>query len=159
MYEGKLIQDTTVESMHPTMNNAFGGTAFLGTTDYLGEQWLYSRVDFSNISQLHNKKIIKAILHIPKLNKSNGLLTANRISSRFCSFGSNWKNKIPVTKQFSESFISNGYHHIDITSLVRRIGKQSESFVIKTKATDNKSTVISTGDSFFNPQIIELKYK
>ncbi len=159
MHEAKLFQDTTVESLHPTINNAFGGTAFLGNTEYFGEQWLYSRLDFSNMPQLQNKKIIKAVLHIPKLNKSDCLLTADRISSRFCSFGSNWKNKIPIIEQFSESFISSGYHHLDITALVGCIKKQSESFVIRAKSQDSKQAVISTGDSFFKPQIIEIKYE
>ena len=32
LYEPKLFQDTTVESNNPTINNAFGGVGFIGTT-------------------------------------------------------------------------------------------------------------------------------
>ena len=49
LYETKLIQDTTVESANPTMNNAFGSFAFVGNTVQYGEQWLYSKVDFRKL--------------------------------------------------------------------------------------------------------------
>ena len=159
MQETKLFQDTTVESRHPKMNNAFGGTAFLGQTDIFGEQWLYSRLEFSNLPQLQNKRILKAILHIPKLNNSNCLLTIHHISARFCSFGSNWKNKISITDPLTESVISNGYYHLDITNLIRDIKKKSENYVIRAKDLNSKPAIISTGDSFFKPQILEVKFK
>ena len=38
MQETKLFQDTTVESKNPTMNNAFGGVAFIGNTKAFGVQ-------------------------------------------------------------------------------------------------------------------------
>lgn len=41
MYENKLFQDTTVESMNPSVNNAFGGIGFIGNSSVYGEQWLY----------------------------------------------------------------------------------------------------------------------
>ncbi len=65
LYEDKLFQDTTVESLNPQSNNAFGGTAFIGNTSSFGEQWLYSRLDFSKMSELMYKKINHAILHVP----------------------------------------------------------------------------------------------
>ena len=159
MQETKLFQDTTVESRHPKMNNAFGGTAFLGRTDTFGEQWLYSRLELSNLPQLQNKRIAKAILHISKLNCSDCLLTIHRISTRFCSFGSNWKNKISITDPLTESVASNGYYHFDITNLIRDIKKKSENYVIRAKDLNSKPAVISTGDSFFKPQILEVTFK
>ena len=57
MYEPKLFQDTTVESKHSDLNNAFGGISYLGKSNFFGEQILYSRLEFSNISYLQNKKI------------------------------------------------------------------------------------------------------
>lgn len=159
MHEAKLFEDTTVESQHPSINNAFGGSAFLGETKYFGEQWLYSRLNFSILPQLHNKKIMKAVLHIPKLNNGDCLLVANRILERFCSFGSNWENKISITEQFSESVASNGYHHLDTTELVRNINDKSGNFVVLAKAQKNKLAVISTGDSYYHPQILEIKYQ
>ena len=71
LYESKQIQDTTVESANPEVNNAFGGTAFIGNTTEFGEQWLYSRPDYSKFSELTDRQIIKAVLHMPKLNRSN----------------------------------------------------------------------------------------
>ena len=159
MQETKLFQDTTVESRHPKMNNAFGGTAFLGKTDTFGEQWLYSRIELSNLPHLQNQRVIKAILHIPKLNGSKSLLTIHRIAARFCSFGSNWENKISITNPLSESVSSNGYYHLDITNLFRDIKKKSENYVIRATDLNNKPAVVSTGDSFFKPQILEVKFK
>ena len=60
MQETKLFQDTTVESKHPKLNNSFGGISFLGETKNFGEQWLYSRLETSNILQLQKKKPQKA---------------------------------------------------------------------------------------------------
>ena len=94
LYERKLFQDTTVESLNPKINNAFGSTAFIGNTALFGLQWLYSRPDYSRIPELMDKRINKAILHMPKYNKNNVELSAFRVAARFCSFGSNWDNKI-----------------------------------------------------------------
>ena len=158
IYEPKLFHDTTVESLHPEENNAFGGIAFLGESKSFGEQWLYSRLEISNIAHLQRKKIIKTVLHIPKLSRSVTSLTVNRISTRFCSFGSTWQNKISITDPVAESFASNGYYHIDVTNLLGNLEKKSENYVIRTKNTD-KTAVIPTADNFYTPQILEVQFQ
>ena len=158
MQEPKLFQDTTVESKHPTMNNVFGGVSFLGTSKDFGEQWLYSRLEISNIAQIQSKKIIKSILHVPQLGYNTTPITVHRISERFCSFGSNWENKIAVKDTVATSSESNGYYHLDLTKLLGNFRKKSENFVIRGNAT-NKPVIISTGDSFYSPQILEVKYQ
>ena len=62
LYEAKLFQDTTVESAHPDTNNAYGAVAFVGKTQQFGEQWLYSRPDFSKIPDIVSERIEKALL-------------------------------------------------------------------------------------------------
>ena len=156
--EPKLFQDTTVESMHPTVNNAFGGTSFLGTSKAFGEQWLYSRLDISNISHLQGKKVIKSILHIPQLGYNLSPITVSKISERFCSFGSNWENKIPIRNTIALSYDSLGYYHLDITKLLGNLKSRAENFVIR-GTNSNKPAIIPTGDSFYAPQILEVKYK
>ena len=156
--EPKLFQDTTVESMHPTVNNAFGGTSFLGTSKAFGEQWLYSRLDISNISHLQGKKIIKSILHIPQLGYNISPITVSKISERFCSFGSNWENKISVRDTIALSSGSLGYYHLDITRLLGNLKNKAENFVIR-GTNQNKPVIIPTGDSFYAPQILEVKYQ
>lgn len=158
MQETKLFQDTTVESQHPKQNNAFGGISFLGKSKHFGEQWLYERLEISNISQLQGKKILKTILHIPRLGHSDTPLTVNRISTRFCSFGSNWENKIAITDPISESSFSNGYYHLDMTRLFGNLRQKSENFVIRGKAA-SKPAIIPTGDNFYAPQILEVQYQ
>lgn len=156
--EPKLFQDTTVESMHPTVNNAFGGTSFLGTSKAFGEQWLYSRLDISNISHLQGKKIIKSILHIPQLGYNISPIAVSKISERFCSFGSNWENKIPIRDTIALSSSSLGYYHLDITKLLGNFKNKAENFVIR-GTNQNKPVIIPTGDSFYSPQILEVKYQ
>ena len=158
MQETKLFQDTTVESQHPQLNNAFGGISFLGESKHVGEQWLYSRLEISNISPLQGKRILKTVLHIPQLGRYITPLTVNQISTRFCSFGSNWQNKITITDPVAESSISNGYHHLDMTKLLGNLGKKSVNFVIRGKST-NDPAIIPTGDSFYAPQILEIKFQ
>ncbi len=161
MYENKLFQDTTVESNNPCVNNVFGSIAFIGNTNEYGEQWLYSRPDFSILSDLINKKIQNATLHIPTLNKSNVILKAHKVSSRFCSFGSNWDNKIPIAEPITSSIMSNGYQNIDITNLLTDkdgLLTYSDGLILRTKIKNSGFTVISTGDSYCSPQILEIKY-
>ena len=158
MQENKLFQDTTVESVHPQMNNAFGGISFLGKSESFGEQWLYSRLELSNIPQLQGKRILKTFLHIPQLGYNTVPFTVNQISTRFCSFGSNWQNKITVSSPISESFFSNGYHHLDMSNLLGNLTKKSENFVIRGKAT-SKPVIIPTGDNFYTPQILEVNFQ
>ena len=156
--EPKLFQDTTVESMNPTVNNAFGGTSFLGTSKLFGEQWLYSRLDISNISHLQGKKIIESILHIPQLSYNISPITVSKISERFCSFGSNWENKISIRDTIALSSGSLGYYHLDITKLLGNLKNKTENFVIR-GTNQNKPAIIPTGDSFYTPQILEVKYQ
>ena len=162
MQDEKLFQDTTVESKNPKQNNAFGGTAFIGSTDAYGEQWLYSRPDISKIKDLFNKSIKKAVLYIPTLNQSGTLLTMVGLKTRFCSFGSNWNNKKMGYVNVSSSESVPGYHRIDITNIITnsyRIQPGTEGWIIKSGSKDNGFSVISTGDSFYAPQILEITFK
>lgn len=158
MQEEKLFEDTTVEREHPTLNNAFGGMSFLGNSKLFGEQVLYSRLQISKLSGIQNKKIIKSILHIPQLGYNRPQITANRISERFCSFRSNWENKIAITDAIANSSASNGYYHLDMTNFLEDFTKESENFVIRATST-NKPVIIPTGDNFYAPQILEVRYE
>ena len=160
LYENKLFQDTTAESANPAVNNAFGGTGFIGTSSAYGEQWLYTRPDLSRIPELSDRRIRKAILHLPKLNRGGAEISAFRVSSRFCSFGSNWNNKIPGDVLTADSVTANGYQSLDITSLLSdpRTGAvlSPEGMILKPKRKDCGFSVIATGDSCLAPQILEI---
>lgn len=157
MQEPKLFQDTTVESLHPTINNAFGGTAFLGNSKMFGEQWLYSRLEASNLAHIQGKKITKCILHIPQLGYNDSPITVSKISERFCSFGSTWENKKAIKDMIALSSPSCGYYHLDLTRLLGNLKNKSENFVIR-GTNPNKPIIIPTGDSFYSPQILEVNY-
>ncbi len=162
LYEPKLFQDTTVESKNSKANNAFGGVGFIGTTREYGEQWLYARPDFSKMPELSGKKILRTILHLPRLSRTATELTATGVAARFCSFGSAWHNKIAETSPVSTPQISNRYLDLDLTSVLSdahgRLFK-GEGFILKPKKRDDGFSVIATGDNYFTPQILEIHYR
>lgn len=163
LYENKLFQDTTVESGNPASNNAFGSVGFIGNTSAYGEQWLYTRTDYSRMPEVMDKHIRKAILHIPKLNHSKMEICAYKVAARFCSFGSSWNNKIPSTKSISDAFSNSGYQNIDLTSLLvnSRTGTitKTEGLILKPKIKDNEFSAIATADSYYAPQILEINFR
>ena len=163
LQEQKLFQDTTVESRNPGMNNAFGSTAFIGETALFGEQWLYSRPDFSRIAQLYGRPIQQVTLHIPKQIQSQAELSAFRVASRFCSFGSTWNNKISGGSLVAYSESQGNYHHLDMNALFLNSQTQyltsTDGFILKTKVKGSGFTVIPTGDSFYMPQILSVRYR
>lgn len=162
MYDRKLFQDTTVETKNPDENNVYGGTAFVGKTDMFGEQWLYSRPDFSCISDIAQKEIKKVVLHLSQFNKGPAL-SVYSIINRFCSYGSSWNNKVKesgILKQFIQGDFRQS---VDLTELLvdpltGRL-KPSHGFLIKTDMRDSGFSVMATGDSFFAPIIIEINYR
>lgn len=163
VYENKLCQDTTVESMLPKMNNVFGNTAFVGYSSYYGEQWLYSKFDLSRMEDIIDRRIYKVKLHIPKLNNSGIDLVAFETVGRFCSFGSTWNNKIYANNQISESVANNKYYSFDLGGIA--ISKDTKRYVnpqgivIRPKYKRNGVAVLATGDSYCNPQILEINYR
>lgn len=162
LHQNKLFQDTTVESANLAMNNVYGTTAFIGHTELFGEQWLYTRINYAILQEFLNRRIEKVIMHIPLLNSDCDNLTAYSIPSRFCSFGSNWDNKITIAEHVTDSKYNNGYHNFDITRQVidpkTKYLKASEGVVIKTKYKKKNISVIGTGDSFYAPTILEIRY-
>lgn len=163
MYESKLIQDTTVESRNPEMNNAFGSTAFVGQTDEFGDQWLYSRVDFSMLSELIEKKINKLLFHLPIHNCTDIPIDSYKVVNRFCSFGSNWTNKMATSNFVSRSVLTKHYCSFDLSVFCGGTPKdyyiQPNGFVLKNANVSNQFVPVSTGDAYYYPQIIEINHK
>lgn len=162
-YEPKLFQDTTVESLHPTQNNVYSSIAFIGKTNEFGEQWLYSRPDFSKISELYAKKIYKAILHIPVFDGQGEELKIYFPERRFCSFGSNWEKKIPHNEQCITAVCGEKYLSIDVTEHFRNPVSEhltyNEGLIFKKTNEKEKYVALSTGDSYLAPQILEIRHE
>lgn len=162
LYENKLFQDTTVESMNPYTNNAFGSIAYIGNTNEYGEQWLYSRLDYSRIPEIMDKQIQKAILHMPKFDNNKVKFRAYKVAARFCSFGSNWENRIAGEIPISDSFFNSDYQSIDLTSLLidqhTKTFTKSEGLILKPQKKGAGFSAVSTADSYLAPQIIEINY-
>lgn len=149
--------------MNPSTNNAFGSVGFIGNSSAYGEQWLYSRLDYSRIPEIMDKRIHKAVLHMPKLNQSKVEFSAYKVSARFCSFGSNWDNKIPGETPVSDSASQSGYQSLDFTSLLvdgrTKTITKSEGLILKPKIKGSGFSVIATGDSYLAPQIMEINFR
>lgn len=162
LYELKLFQDTTVESNNSKTNNVFGSVGFIGNTVEFGEQWLYSKLDYTIIPELSDKKILHATLHLPKLNLNSAALRASKVSARFCSFGSNWDNKILETSLQNDLQTIDRYVNLDISPFITNKQNrlvQSDGFILKSKKKDSGFSVIATGDSYYLTQILEINYK
>ena len=163
MYELKLIQDTTVESANPNDNNAFGSVAFIGNTSQLGEQWLYSRFDLSNITGWLDKRVINATWYIPQYSKTNNRISAFQLVSHFCSFGSNWDNKVGFAHKIGEVEGIGKYSIVNVTKMFLDFQKQTNvrqhGVVLKASKNDNSSSAFSTADSYYCPQLIAIHYK
>lgn len=163
LYEPKLFQDTTVESLHPDANNAYGAVGFIGKTNQFGEQWLYSRPDFSKISDLNSQRIEKALLHIPILNGSTENVDVYIPEKRFCSFGSTWNKKINATTKAATSDNNGKYLTIDVTAMYTNRTEHTlvynEGLILRKPKGKNNYVAISTGDCYSAPQILEIKFK
>ena len=162
LYEPKMFQDTTVESLHPDTNNAYGAIGFIGKTKQLGEQWLYSRPDFSKIADFTAERIDKIFLHIPILNGSLENVDIYIPERRFCSFGSTWNKKVNASPKIASSNNDGKYLTIDVTPNFTNNTDHTlvynEGFILK-KSKKNGFIAISTGDCYSAPQILEIKFK
>lgn len=163
LYEPKLFQDTTVESLHPDTNNAYGAVGFIGKTKEFGEQWLYSRPDFSKIPDIVSERIEKVLLHIPILNESDESVDVFIPEKRFCSFGSTWNKKINASPKIASSNNQGRYLTIDVTTMFTNRTDQAlvynEGLILKKPKGKNNFIAISTGDCYSAPQILEIKFK
>jgi len=163
LYEHKLFQDTTVESIHPDKNNVYGAVGFIGNTKQFGEQWLYSRLDITKIPEILSERIEKVILHIPSFYGTADNIDVFVPEKRFCSFGSTWNKKINYSERACSSIINGRYLTIDATNIfTNKSGHElvyNEGFIIKPQKEKKDFLAISTGDSYFAPQILEIKLK
>lgn len=161
MYEEKLFYDTTVESRNPRINNAYGTVGFIGTSEEFGEQWLYSRPNFSKLQDVSTYRILKAVFHIPKLNVGSEGLSAHKLAHRFCSLTSTWENKTPGSILSTSATPSNCYFDIDLLGFLTDYrGKLTtvEGIIIKPNKKAGSFSAISTGDCCYAPQILEIRY-
>ncbi len=163
MYEPKLMQDTTVESATATQNNAYGATAFVGRTDEYGEQWLYLKANLHALAHLKDRKLLSAKLHIPIINGSGEHVQAFMLPSRFCSFGSNWNNKLAyIPDAIAEKSCSNAnYVTFDVTRAIaeglNKGSKESAGVLIKSLS-KTECALLATGDCYAFPQLLEVEY-
>jgi hypothetical protein len=100
---------------------------------------------------------------MPKLNWSDVGVCAFKVTSRFCSFGSNWNNKVPGGMVIADSQTANGYQSIDLTPLLvdqrTRTMLRTEGVILRPKVKGSGFSVLSTGDSYYAPQILEINYR
>lgn len=156
MYEPKLFQDTTVESNDSQCNNVFGGMAFIGNTDIYGEQWLYIRPDMGLVDSIPCDSIRYAKLHLPVYRDEHSNIKAYKVSRRFCSFGTNWDNKVPINSKGIIPSKHDGYLSFDITNIF--VGR-TLGYIIKPELNNDGYICVSTGDNYIRPVILECCYR
>lgn len=161
LYEEKLFQDTTVSEAFIWENNVFGTTAFLGRSKTLGEERLYIKPRFDLLNQYRSCDIQSILLLIPKIAKDCPEIEAYRMDKRFCSFGSNWGNKVPHSRycipvtQDADNIV------LDLTECMVENGKLKFFYGILIKCVEQTMSygVVATGDCLSFPIILEVRYK
>ena len=158
-YEQKTVFDTTIESANPDKNNAYGACSFLGNSS-LGSQSLCLRLNPLIFKLDDREELLWSYIHIPRLNKGTGIVSARRIAENWCSFATTW-NSIPKLKNiFFKVDKDENFLHINITSIALEI--QLESYGrdpgIMLSCFKGVET-ISTGDNYSYPIIIDIKTK
>ena len=136
---------------------------FWGRNQWVGEQWLYTRPDFSKVPELYSVYVKKVLLHFPCLYSTGTKFAVFAPVARFCSFGSTWNNKIAEIPKSTIADEQNGYVTVDLTNIItdpveRRL-LYTEGLIFKPTGTDNGFTVISTGDNYVLPQILDVHYE
>lgn len=160
-YEPKLIQDTPVSGKHPKENNAFSPVAFVGKTDFYGTQWLYFRLDLSKMPELQSQYIREVKLYIPRITSNSAALEMFGLENRFCSFGSNWSNKVPKKGKTNCVGMRGDYICLDLTSTYITHGQMIQSLgnvLVPAQSEALGYQVLSTGDSYVLPPILCVKY-
>lgn len=161
LYEPKLIMDTTVESARANENNVYGNVAFLGHTSDHGVQYLYSRFDLPKLENDPQKKMKRFLLYIPYYKAGEQGFRMSAPFRRFCSFGSNWANKMPATEFGVKYEKHDGYFTFDLSKyLLGADGKFKENtgVVLYSSAPEGVS-ILSTADNYDRPQIVEIQYE
>ena len=162
LYEPKLIQDTTVESRRPNENNVYGSISFIGKSPGCGTQFLYSRIDMSKLEKIKNFRFDDVKLYVPYYMTTGASLRLHTPFKRFCSFGSNWSNKIQSTDIHVNGNIQKGFFEFDLSShLLDKRGslKPNEGIVIRPEMADERFSIIATADNYYTPQILLFKTK
>jgi hypothetical protein len=161
LYEPKLIQDTTVESRRPNENNAYGNVAFLGHSADHGVQYLYSRFDFDKIKVDSLKKMKRILLHVPYYMAGDQNIRVAAPFRRFCSFGSNWANKVPTNGVSVTYWKESDRVVFDLTQyLLAGNGKFKENNgIVLCPSKSNGVSVMATADNYNMPQMIEIQYE
>lgn len=162
LYEPKLFQDTTVDSRNPDENNAYGVAAWIGRSEAQGEQWLYSRPDFSKVPELYGYGIRKILLHIPCHQGMENTPSVYAPEMRFCSFGSTWNNKIGQTALTINPTAGDGYLTIDVSNVFMDTTegwlRYTEGLILRPNGIECAPCLLSTADSYAYPQILEVQY-
>lgn len=161
LYESKLIQDTTVESRRPNENNVYGNVAFLGHSLDHGVQYLYSRFDFDKIKVDPLKRMKRILLHVPYYIAGEQGFRVAAPFRRFCSFGSNWANKVPANGFGVSCWKEKERFVFDLTQyLLTSKGKLKENNgIVLCPSKSNGTSVLATADNYSKPQVIEIQYE
>lgn len=163
LYAAKSIFDTTVESGNPDINNSYGSIAYIGNSDFFKEQWLYTRIDVSQILDLRYFSVKKATLYSKRYGGGNLDVNIARINAPWCSFGNTWNTKVETGEILGKASLKKSYISADITKVVRKIFNQPREsdagVVLKPDFIGDKNDAIifATADNYFTPQILEIK--
>lgn len=160
-YQPSLFRDTTVESRHPKQNNLYASAAYLGTTVPYGEQWLYSELDPALISPYRNTPINSAIWHIPCHGSPHTDIHLFPVSEPIKIEEISWNSRPKLSENMICSEIHPNYvsFHLtkELTDPTTHLLQKGFKAILKTPP-GKKLVTVSTADSNYAPQILEITY-
>lgn len=160
-YQPTLFRDATIESRHPKQKNLYASAAYLGTTVPYGEQWLCSELNASLISPYRTIPMKSAAWHIPCHGTLNTEMHLFPVSESTEIEGIGWNSKPELSESIIGFQLRQGYVSFPLT---KELTDPSTHFlqkdfkaILKTPP-GKKLVTVSTADSNYAPQILEITY-
>ena len=159
LYAPKLMLDTTVCSRYPDRNNAFGGTAFCGRTEALGEQRLYLRFSAAAFEDLKGYLVEEAWLYLPVFYGA-GALAARRLNGPWCSFDTTWNHRPEEGAALPPPVWRGKFLAFNVGALIRdqlRIRDAQDFGLAIIPAAETGFCVLATGDNYCRPPLLKIR--
>ena len=114
------------------------------------------------IPELYAVRIQNAVLHMKKHANVTLPLRAYGVSARFCSFGTNWNNKVRKTADYTDALAGDSDVSLPVTPFladaVMGYAKPSNGWIVKPIGQEGGFIPLALADSCYAPQILEVNF-
>lgn len=159
-YAPKSLFDTVLDPLKPEFNHAYAENVHLWNEEEGGE-WLAIRPNCIVFSDLYSKKLRSARLYMRNLSHKHTNVFYGLLRYYWCAFTIMWATREQPEEWKNAYEERDGYYVLDITEYVKAMFlervKMSPGLVISARGSDG--LVLSTGDNYFAPLLIEMEFE